>query len=546
VTDRKRAELALRASEARLAEAQKIARIGSWEWEFATHALWWSDEMYRLFGYAPGAVTPTAETFFAVVHPDDRPLLEAKTKAAAARGEPYVFDFRVLHPGGGERVLHAEGVVVRDAAGRAVSLRGATQDITDRVRAEAERRQFDEQLRQTQKLESLGVLAGGIAHDFNNLLTGILGNASLAREILPGGSETHEFLRPIEHAAAHAASLCQQMLAYAGKGSTVRGALHLNRLIADTADLLRLSASKKSELRFLPGPDLPVLEGDASQIRQVLLNLVSNASEAIGDGAGVIEISTGWSRVPCPRSGEGHMCGELAPGQYAWIQVRDTGCGMPPEVVRRIFEPFFTTKFTGRGLGLSAVHGIARSHGGAVCVTSTPGAGTTFRVYLGVPAEEPTVRTPQIVHTPIRIGHAARRPAPPTNHSSGVAVVADDDPAVRQLVAVALQSLGFEVRAAENGAEAVELVRAGGPAVRVVVLDILMPVMDVREALAEVRAARPDLPVIVMSGYSEPDLARQFADRGVVGFVQKPFRPVDLTACVRRALSRNGHPAGAR
>ena len=227
-------------------------------------------------------------------------------------------------------------------------------------------------------------------------------------------------------------------------------------------------------------------------------------------------------------------------GCYAWVQVRDTGCGMPPDVVRRIFDPFFTTKFTGRGLGLSAVHGIAKSHGGAVRVDSTPGVGTTFRVYLAVPAEDPSVRTPPpVVHTPARIDPPAPPHAVPGGPAAGAAVVADDDPAVRQLAAAALHSLGFEVRAAENGAEAVELVREGGRPVRVVVLDVLMPVMDGKEAVAAIRAERPGLPVIVMSGYSEPDVTRPVRGRTAwPGFVQKPFRPADLTACVRRAVAR--------
>ena len=443
-------DAALRASEARLTEAQRIARLGYWEWDPITGTAYWCRASEDLLGTVAGT-DPDGPDLLALIHPDDRPKFERIARAVGIGGGRGELDFRIVRPDGDERWVHA--VLQASQADDAYLIQGTLLDVTDRVRAEAERRRFDERLQQSQKLEGLGVLAGGIAHDFNNLLTGILGNASLARELIPADGNLHDFLRPIEQAATHAASLCQQMLAYAGRGSTFHGPLLLNRLITDTADLLRLSASKKVSLRFDLAPDVPLLDGDAGQIRQVLLNLVSNASEAIGDGTGAIDIATGWGRVPCGRGAtDGHRCGDLPAGTYAWVQVQDSGCGMSPDIVQKIFDPFFTTKFTGRGLGLSAVHGIAASHGGTVCVTSAPGAGTTFRVYIAIPAECVLTRTPPpSAHTPVDIGPIPRRNMP-VDPAAGVAVVADDDPAVRQLAAVALQSLGFEVlRGGERG-----------------------------------------------------------------------------------------------
>jgi PAS domain S-box-containing protein len=497
-----------RAIEARLADAQRIARIGSFEWTPGTEEAWWSSEMYRLHGYEPGEVRPTFTSLLARVHPDDRSALRDGMEAALERNEPYAFEYRVELPDGDERVLAVEAVVTRDETGRPILFRGTNQDITERIRAEADRRKFEENLQQTQKLESLGILAGGVAHDFNNLLTGILGNASLACEVVPPGSPIHNYLRPIEKSAEQAAHLCQQMLTYTGKGATPFGPVDLNQLVDESTDLLRLSVPRKATLHIDRAAGLPRLMGDAGQIRQVILNLVQNAAEALGPEGGKVTLRTG------------------ADAEQVWFAVTDTGCGMDEGTRARVFEPFFTTKFTGRGLGLSAVHGIVTRHGGTIGVESQPGRGTTFRV---------TLPAAVAVGPPAPAVAVNGKPEPPLP-AGGTALVVDDEPAVRGLASIALRSLGFMVEEASTGREALDLFVADPGRFDLVLLDMVMPDLDGRETLAEMRKIRVDVPVVLISGYTEHDMA-DLPFGPTLHFLQKPFRPSDLTNCVRQAVA---------
>jgi two-component system cell cycle sensor histidine kinase/response regulator CckA len=269
---------------------------------------------------------------------------------------------------------------------------GVIRDITDRIRAQEERHELERQLQQSQKLESLGVLAGGIAHDFNNILTSVLGNAELALAELPASASARENLLAITRASHRAAALCRQMLAYSGRGHLVTEAVNLNALIEDMLDLLKSSISKKAVLDLHLKKDLPLLEGDPSQLGQVIMNLVMNASEAIGDEDGVITIATGARECSREYLRRSYAQQGLPPGLYLTLEVSDTGCGMDQETQAHLFEPFFTTKFAGRGLGLSAVLGIVRGHRGAVRVYSEPGKGTTFKIRF--PAAEAGTEVP--------------------------------------------------------------------------------------------------------------------------------------------------------
>ena len=323
-------------------------------------------------------------------------------------------------------------VPVSEPGGGVVALVGVTRDVTTTREAEEARRLIDQQLQETQKLESLGVLAGGIAHDFNNLLTGVLGNISLARLQLENPDATSSHLDGIETSAMRAADLCQQMLAYAGKGRFHEQRLDLGALITDMLPLLKLSVAKGVSLRVDIGPGLPAMYGDPTQMRQVVLNLVTNASDAIA-GTGTIEI-----RLFVVES-DASMLAELVPPigpdgglGYLVLEISDTGCGMTPEMQARVFEPFYTTKFTGRGLGLAVVHGIVRGHRGGVRVESAPQLGTTFSVAV------PAITQP---------ADPLSRLAPATEpwRSTGVVLVADDEDLVRDVADTMLRRVGFEV-----------------------------------------------------------------------------------------------------
>ncbi len=381
-------------------------------------------------------------------------------------------------------------------------------------------RRLEAKLQQTQKLESLGVLAGGIAHDFNNLLVGVLGNVGLARVDLPPESPALEAVGEIETAAVRASELTRQLLAYAGKGRFVITRIDLRKLVEEMGHLLSAVIGNGVTVRYQFGDVPPVVEGDATQLRQVIMNLITNASDAIGDRSGIVTVAT--TIVQADRSYLSEMLfdDELAPGLYVCLQISDTGAGMSPETRDRIFDPFFTTKFTGRGLGLAAVLGIMRAHRGAIKVYSEVGRGTTFKMLL--PAAE---------------GAAEALTRPPAKDrpeaTTGLVLVVDDETSVRTVVKRLLESAGYAVITAADGEEGVEVFRAHHPHVRAVILDVTMPRMGGEEAFRRLRQIDPDVRVILSSGYSEQEATSQFAGKGLAGFLEKPFRAEALFECVR-------------
>jgi PAS domain S-box-containing protein len=407
--------------------------------------------------------------------------------------------------------------------GKTVGLVASSRDISERKRAEQERAALDLKLQQKQKLESLGVLAGGIAHDFNNLLTGILGNANLARLEAPPGSVVTPYLDQIEHVCLRAADLCRQMLAYAGKGRFVLEHLDLNRLISDMMHLLQASIAKSAVLKPELGATLPAVRADASQLRQVVMNLVLNASEAIGGKSGVICLTTGVVRVGRDYIRNALLDPDFPEGEYVFLEVSDNGPGMAEEVKAKVFDPFFTTKFTGRGLGLAAVQGIVRVHKGAIKVYSEPGRGTTFKVLL-----------PRVDAPPEEVPAAERVPA--DWRGEGTLLIADDEDTVRAVAARALEAAGFRVVVATNGREAIDQFRADPGTFRLVLLDLTMPHPGGEDVFRELRQLRPDVRVLLMSGYAEQEVMTRFEGKGLAGFLQKPFQLPTLLAKVRQAL----------
>jgi PAS domain S-box-containing protein len=414
-------------------------------------------------------------------------------------------------------------VPVTDPAGMVVGLVGVARDVTAMREAAQARRQLDQQLQETQKLESLGVLAGGIAHDFNNLLTGILGNISLARMSLDSAPQTRVYLEGIETAAERAADLCQQMLAYAGKGRFHEQRLDLGALVTDMMPLLRLSVAKGVTLRLEVAPGLPAIWADPTQMRQIVLNLVVNGSDAIAD-AGAIHIRVRAASAEDPLLAE--TVPPLQPGAAGAIvlDVIDTGCGMTADMQARVFEPFFTTKFTGRGLGLAVVHGIVRGHRGGLRVESAPRRGSRF-----------TVAIPAIAGPP----EPLERLAPPSGvwRGSGVALVADDEDVVREVTQAMLEELGFRVVAVTNGQEAVDAFAREPGRFAVVLLDLTMPVLNGADALRAIRAIAPGTRVLMMSGFNELETSDRFVGVPPDAFIHKPFALANLRERLQSMLN---------
>jgi two-component system cell cycle sensor histidine kinase/response regulator CckA len=439
---------------------------------------------------------PAAKSIELRLQPRGSPTFDASLTLSVARGGPRdkAFGFRWL---------------VRDISAH----HQLTQEL--RLREETARREAEASeahAYHVQKLESIGVLAGGIAHDFNNLLHVVLGNADLARLHVPGNSEAREHLDEVVRATQRAAELTQQLLAYSGRGAVESRQLDLSREVREMATLLRTAISKQATLEWDLSPELPPVTADPTQLRQIVMNLITNASDALGEESGTITLRTGV--VENPES-------DAEPPASVYLEVSDTGCGMDTSTLQRIFDPFFSTKFTGRGLGLAAVMGIVESHQGHVRIRTAPGEGTSFRVVLPAVSGEAEP-------APRRLTGAGWR-------GRGTVLVVEDEEGVREVVERMLERLGFHVITAVDGQDALRVLDAHDGRVTAVLLDLSMPRMGGPETIRLLRERSPDLPVVLMSGYTEQDVATKILDGagGAVGFLQKPFLSEDLSSVLR-------------
>jgi len=387
-----------------------------------------------------------------------------------------------------------------------------------------ERDRLEEQLRRAMKMEAIGILAGGIAHDFNNLLATVLGNAELALTSLTESDRAAPLLQEIVVASASASELCNQLLAYAGRGVQSAETVECNAMIEELGDLFQVALSKKATLVFdLHDAPLGVL-ADRSQLRQVIMNLITNAAEAIGEAEGRIVLGTRSTAYTRKEIELLHSGSNIEPGEYVRFWVSDTGAGMSPTTQARIFDPFFTTKSGGRGLGLAAVQGIVRGHRGAILLESTPGTGSTFSVLLpraSLPDEVPAA-TPEIEAEP----------------QGELVLVVDDEPQVRRIVGDMLESAGYRVIRAGDGQEAIDVFRHEADAIDCVLLDLSMPKLDGEEVFRELRKIRDDVPVVLSSGFAEQEILDRFRGAGLAGILQKPARMGTLLARISQATHR--------
>ncbi len=433
----------------------------------------------------------------------------------------------VFPTGDGPRTFHSVRFPLHDDDDNIYAVCAISADVTDQKQAEFEKEKLEAQIQQAQKLESLGVLAGGIAHDFNNLLMGILGNTGLALLDLDPDSPVRARLRDVESTSRRAADLCRQMLAYSGKGKFIVQPLDISQLVIDMTQLLEVSISKKAQLERDFGINLPAFEADATQIRQVVMNLITNASEALNEHSGTITVRTGVMDCDEEYLTQTYLAEQLAAGTYVYLEVRDTGAGMDSETRERIFDPFFSTKFAGRGLGLAATLGIVRGHRGALVVESESGKGTVFRVLF--PASEKPLLEPVAETATANQQKAA---------SDGTILVVDDEEMVVTIARRVLELAGYDVLTAADGEEGYEVFQRHAPDISLVLLDVTMPRMDGDETFRKMRELRGDVRVLLTSGYNEREATHQLAGRGLAGFIQKPYAPAALLQKVREVMDQ--------
>ncbi len=640
-TARKSAD-ALQASEARLRDAQRIAHVGSYEWDLVADELHWSDELYRMFGWEPGEVPIDTALFLERVHPEDRQRL-GDAVAGSLRGEaPVELEYRMTRMDGSERVVTGRSETDFDADGRPIRHTGTCLDITEHHRTEKALRASEERLmailtamdaeravvvtregvvesilggsppdpgpygirrhdvegrslhhfvpgeagdrvleqvhqvygtgergeveasvdfpggtfhfdvslralraasgeiesvlaivrdmtqqkadalalRQAQKLESLGVLAGGVAHDYNNLLVGILGNAEIALDGLDERSPLRPLIEDILQASTRAAELTQELLACAGTAKVEPEPVDLSAVVRETAQLVRPLLGNGIELELELAPEPVWAQADATQIRQVVMNFLTNAADATEGGAGVVRIRTGVAQLDWPALGRCAVQGTHGPGEYCRIEVSDRGVGMDRATIDRVFDPFFTTKFQGRGLGLASTMGIVRAHGGAVDVESAPGHGSTFALLLP------------------RTAPLKEQPAPPEREpdpGSAAVLIVEDEALVRASTRRMLESQGYRVLETSSGAEAIDLVE-GGAAPDLALVDLTMPDMDGEATFAALRARLPGVPVLFMSGHSDGQVALRVVGKERTAQIAKPFRTRELCRTVEDLL----------
>ncbi len=520
IAERKQAELALRTSEDRFRTLTMASPLGIFLTDANGDCTFATPRMLDLWGAPVTALL--GRGFLNAAHPDDSARVHRAWHTAVREGGELSMEYRVLRPDGEVRWVCERTAVHRD--GTAITgFVGTVEDISAQKTAAEDRRRLEAQMQHAQKLESLGVLAGGIAHDFNNLLVGILGNVSVAREDVVAGTGTEELLGDIETAARRAAELTTQLLAYAGKGKFNVLPLDVSAAVRETSSLLQSAISKRATLSLQLADDLPRIAADATQVRQVIMNLLTNASEALEDRNGEIALHTGTMWADDSYLADCRVADGVKAGTFVFVEVADTGVGMDAETLARMFDPFFTTKFTGRGLGLAATLGIVRGHHGALHVRSEPGTGTTFRVLFPVSeVREPSSFTPRSLVSVSR---------------TGTILVVDDEDSVREVARRMLVRSGYDVITAVDGDDALRLVAEHEDTVVAIVLDVTMPRLSGTEVLADLRRRGKTIPVVLASGYTAHSLARTVTGPHAPVFVQKPFVTAELLAGIDAALA---------
>jgi PAS domain S-box-containing protein len=496
-----------------------------------------SPNVEELLGFTPAElVSMRAKGFIKRIHPDDlggyRDATRRLLREPGAEETASLVEYRLRRRDGDYVWVSDSRRVIRTEDGTPRAIVGTVRDISRRKKAEQERQRFHEQMQQAQRLESLGVLAGGVAHDFNNLLTGVIGNADLALMSLPEDSEARESLQQIQQSAEEAAELASQMLAYSGKGQFVIEPVHLAGLVREVQPLLQAAVPRRVSLEIECQQDVQTFEGDPDQIKQVVINLVTNAAEAIGEGQGTVSLTVTGLEPAETFFEEASLRGDTCAEVYTCLEVADDGRGMDRATRDQIFEPFFTTKFTGRGLGLPAVLGIARAHGGSIRVQSEPGAGTRVQVlFPAMAAPETATRPPP---SPGTVGDSSADRKRPT------ALVVGRNPAVGAIASRTLENAGFRVLRRDAEDEARRLLEAGEQQIDIILADFSGDGAAPGAALEKLRKGVGDVPLIVSSDSGADQPIQKLVETGEAYILQKPYSPGRLKAAVREVLAGPG------
>ena len=526
ITERKRIEERLRVSEERLKNSERLAHVGNWHWDIETNRVAWSEEMFRIFGL-PQDYIPVYEDFLQALIPKDRNRVAQEIRDGLEKKKGYANEYQIVRPSGELRTISCITEVLLNKKNSPISMFGACQDVT-------ESRQAQKEAFARQKLESVGMLASGIAHDFNNLLGGVLFQADVALEELGTGDSPEAELKGIREAAVRGSEIVRQLMFYSGKETGVAEFVDVSRIIEEMLNLLRISVSKRAVLRTDLSKGVPIIRANPAQIRQTVMNLVTNASEAIGDREGIISVKT--RGVAVDRDSTGITTEHWATGDFLQLEVSDTGCGIPLEARGKVFDPFFTTKSCGRGLGLAVVHGIVGALGGTVRVESEIGQGTSFHVLIPG-AEARADATASRIDSPrekLRATHGT------------ILVVEDEDP-LRWSISKLLQKAGFTVIEAVDGHAALQTIRST-QAIDILLLDITLPGAPSSEVFAQAQQLRPEMKVIVTSAYSE-EVAATSLGVTIEHFIRKPYGLGDLMDILQKSLTcslsptRSGSPS---